>query len=124
MDLFISIDQIRTNWRLNPADFVAGLARQWPLTKLRVISDTNRPASHKWSIPFPESAGKTLDGFLSRTLALISLEGTLADVAAFAIWFRSIVPPDVLLTFFSDQHPGKIFIDTDTDVSSLIEHFR
>jgi hypothetical protein len=124
MDLFIVIDSQATEWRFDPSSFIVRLSKDWPSARIREVTNPRRPASHEWSIRLPESPAKTLDGFITRTGHLISLEGALEDSATFVLWVRSIVPTEVPLKFFTDQHAHQMPITPETSASSIIEAFQ
>lgn len=124
MDLFVTIDRNASDWRFDPANFVDQLSKDWPSAKVRVVTSQKSPASHHWSIRLTQSAAKTLDGVVTRTGDLVSLEGSLEDSAPFVLWVRRVVPQEVPLKLFSDQHPHQMFITPQTSVSSIIEAFQ
>jgi hypothetical protein len=124
MDQFLSIDRQASDWRFDPSNFVAQLSKDWPSAKVGVVTNPKHPGSCEWSIRLPQSRGKTLDGFLMRAGHALSLEGTLEDSATFALWVRSIVPTEVPLRFFTDQHPNQMLITRETGASAIIEAFQ
>jgi len=124
MESFIIVDRKSTDWRFDPSTFIDQLSKDWPGASIRVVTNLKRPASHEWSVSLPQSPGKTLGGFLSRSGHLVSLEGTLKDSGLFALWVRSIVPEEVPLKFFDDQHPQQFPLTQQTTLELITEAFN
>lgn len=110
MEAYVGVDKQATDWRFEPATFAGALLDRWPDARLRQIDQTDRKAACEWSIPLPHSPGKMLNGFLSRTGTRLAIKGTIEDCVMFALWVRMVVPAEVGLRLWDDQHPDSVVV--------------
>lgn len=111
-----------TDWTLNESDFRVHLKKQWPEIEIRSVTNPNDYYSLEWVIKVP-TTGQRLDGALHRDRQGISLDGYLQDCAAFAIWFRSLVPQTQKLVFYDQGYNSHIELQTETIASHIIQPF-
>lgn len=100
---------------MEPSQFRASLIERWPSAE---IPDRD-PASLfalEWSIEMP--GGLLLGNFSDDPLG-ISVDGDFDDCAAFALWFRSLVPPQQPLLFYDQGFNEDVNLTHETTLADL-----
>lgn len=101
---------------MSPTEFVAHLLARWPSAKIRETTDPN--LSPEWEIEMP---GGVLYGECYRQLPGVVFNGyTFEDLAAFALWFRSLVPPEQPLLFFEEGYGWDMELKPNTTAQELV----
>jgi len=109
-----------SSWRMDPSEFMASLLARWPNAKvLRIRNSTH--FSHAWMIP---TSRGILEGEFNQTESGVTVHGPFQECAAFAIWFRSLVPAERPLVFYDEGYNVHVNISTDTTAADLISAFR
>src|SRR5215472_6071494 len=97
MNNFIS-SPTETNWRMTPSEFLRHLLARWPQASVRTLTLPS-PFAFEWNIQMSHGV---LEGEFYRDHSALSINGTSEDCAAFALWFRSLVPPQQALIFYDE----------------------
>ena len=118
MDYLVSPPVI-TDWNLDTSAFLSRLIQQWPSARVRRTNDPN--FTHVWKIEMP---GGTLEGELNPRRSGIAIDGDFEDCAAFALWFRSIVPATEPLLFYDSCFNVDMPLTPETTVADLIAAFQ
>jgi hypothetical protein len=84
---------------IDPSSFENQLQAQWPEI---TFVDTDPFSLLAWTVPI---IGDVLYGFLHNDKATVSLDSYDESVAAFAVWYRSVIPGQYQLTLCHDQLP-------------------
>lgn len=115
MDYFIS-PPVKTSWNMPASEFVSYLVRRWPSAKIRETKDPN--LSPEWQIEMP---GGLLYGECYRRLPGVVFSAyTLEDLAAFALWFRSLVPPEQPLLFYEEGFNWDMELKPNTTAKEIL----
>ena len=117
MNYFVS-SPIKTQWKMGSSEFLAKLTEHWPGAKVRRLTDPN--FSHGWEIEMPRGR---LDGDFNPRFSAISISGDFEDCAAFALWFRSLIPPSVPLLFFDECFNVDTPLTDQTTVADIVTAF-
>ncbi|HEY6970757.1 MAG TPA: hypothetical protein VJA94_16220 [Candidatus Angelobacter sp.] len=111
---------IKTNWHMTPTEFISKLLERWPKAQARARTFAS-PFSHDWKIHMPAGV---LEGKFNQNYSGISIEGELEDCAAFALWFRSVVPGAQPLLFYDDCFSVDVPLTAETTVADLVAAFQ
>ena len=104
----------KTGWSLDTAEFLSKLIDHWPNARVRRTNDPN--FTHAWKI---QMQGGTLEGELNPARSGIAIDGEFEDCAAFALWFRSLVPATQPLLFYDDCFNVDVPLTSETTVEEL-----
>ena len=109
----------KTGWKMAPSQFADLLAKRWPAAKIR---------DRRFLPPFPldweiEMPGGLLQGVFKDDPLGISVDGGFEDCIAFALWFRSLVPPQQELWFYDEYFSNHVVLKPDTQAESLAAAF-
>ena len=63
--------------------------------------------------------GGVLEGMFNRNYSGISVDGDFDDCAAFALWFRSLVPPQQPLLFYDQGFNVDVPLTAETTIQDL-----
>jgi len=90
-----------TDWYMDPDVFVAHFKERWPNGQIRPVTDQcSKYFSHEWRL---QISGHTIMGKFNKMQPGVVFCGCdLVDGAAFAAWFRSIIPIEQPLIFSDD----------------------
>lgn len=110
---------VKTKWKIEPAVFIARLTERWPGVKVRERA-VDFPFSYDWEIEMP---GGVFDGRLSEDPWGVSLDGDLEDCVAFALWFRSLAPPEQPLLFYDDCFSVDVPLTYQTTAADIVAAF-
>src|SRR5262249_22702610 len=110
---------IKTNWKMESSEFISRLIERWPRAKIRERT-LGSPFSHDWELQMPRGV---LDGRLSEDPWGVSIDGDLEDCVDFAMWFRSLAPPEQPLLFYDDCFNVDVPLTHQTTAADLIAAF-
>jgi len=103
-----------------PAEFVSKLVERWPNASVRERM-FDSPFSHEWEINMP---GGILEGKFNQNYSGISIDGDFEDCVAFALWFRSLVPPGQELWFYDDSFINHVDLTPHTSAETVAAAFQ
>ncbi|HEY6969380.1 MAG TPA: hypothetical protein VJA94_09250 [Candidatus Angelobacter sp.] len=112
---YLASAPVKTGWKMQPSQFASSLIQDWPAAKIR---------DHTFAFPFAldweiEMPGGLLLGDFSDDPLGISVDGAFDDCAAFAVWFRSLVPPQQPLLFYDQGFNVDVPLTSKTTVEDL-----
>lgn len=102
-------------WRMTPEDFIAKLLGPWPEARVRKRSCVDR-ISHDWKVQMP---GGEFEGSFDREHSGVAMNGAFKDCVNFALWFRSLVPPEQSLVFCDDGLNVEFPVTVDTTAAEI-----
>src|SRR5215472_14509343 len=109
-----------TNWKMRPDDFKNHLLAMWPNVLIRDLP-TSEAFSFMWNICM--RAGEVEGQFFQDGEGVV-LDGDLGDCAAFAVWFRSLVPPKQKLWFYDEPFIAHVDLTSETSAASIVATMR
>ncbi|HEY6970756.1 MAG TPA: hypothetical protein VJA94_16215 [Candidatus Angelobacter sp.] len=112
MNYFVSAPT-ETNWKMTPEEFLGHLTARWPHATVRKLPS---PLSYEWEI---QMQGGPLGGDFYGRYPGVAFEGAFEDCAAFAVWFRSLVPAQQPLLFYDESLSVKMELKPETTVADI-----
>lgn len=104
------------------SDFTFSLSTRWPGATVKQISNPERSYALEFSVPMADSA---LEGLLARMGDSMTFEGaSLQDIAGFVQWCRTLVPPDLPLTFCDESMNGEVKVTPAMTAEEILEAFH
>ena len=64
--------------------------------------------------------GGALDGKFDQEDSAVCIDGAFEDCAAFALWFRSLVPPEQPLVFYDEGLNFQVALSPHTTVADIV----
>lgn len=117
MSWYIS-EASESDWKLDPGSFIKYLEERWPRAEVREIRNPARKNySHEWKI---RENGHVLEGKFDQSQSAVVLDGNLEEAAAFAAWFRSLVPDERDLLFYDEGLSIQVPLDAGITAGSII----
>ncbi|WNG23866.1 hypothetical protein F0U62_07370 [Cystobacter fuscus] len=108
---------IKTDWVFPASDFKRQLLAWQPTVQMRDIEDTSRPAA----LDFEFSMGSSvLFGTFYRKGKSVSFSGELADCAAFAHWFRQLIPSGEEVVFCDEMVNVSLDLSLETTPADVV----
>ena len=104
------------------ADFIQKLVSRWPDAEVTWVPDPTRP--HQVEFFISRLSHSWLDGSLNRRNSCIVFAADLPDYAEFALWCRSIIPPQEPLTFCDEGMRGNINLTPATTTEDIFRAFN
>ncbi|WP_157758288.1 hypothetical protein [Cystobacter fuscus] len=111
---------IKTDWVLPTSEFKSQLLARWPTAHTRDIEDISRPAVLDFELSMEKSV---LFGTFYRKGQSASFSGDLADCAAFALWFRQLIPSGEEIIFCDEMVNMSLELSLETtpaDIASAV----
>ena len=112
---YLASAPFKTGWKMEPAQFAAYLSQRWPSAEIH-DGDSASLFPLDWKIDMP---GGLLMGNFSDDPLGISVDGDFDDCAAFALWFRSLVPATQPLLFYDEGFNEDVPLTFETTVEEL-----
>ena len=103
---------------LNVPQFLTAMSKHWPGIYIEERGEIW--CSHEWEI---HTQSDVLTGRIHPSGQILSLEGVLEDVAAFALWFRSYVDKEQELSMFDDQYDIFLELTEKTTHEDIVKAF-
>lgn len=119
MNYFVSPPE-ETSWRMEPSAFVADLLTRWPTAKVQYEADSETH-SHFWVV---QMSHDVLEGRFFRDDEGVALDGDMRDCADFALWFRSLVPPEQELWFYDQSYSAHVKLKPNTTATTVEAAFE
>ena len=109
-----------TNWRIAPGTFLADLMARWPTAKVQNLPNSET-YSHFWAV---QMSHDVLEGRFFRDGEGVALDGDIRDCADFALWFRSLVPPEQELWFYDQAYSAHVNLKPGTTATTVEAAFE
>jgi hypothetical protein len=100
----------KSEWRLSPQKLAGHLRSRWPDVTLQ---DVSGPDSESLRFKLKMTHSELWGSLFQQGLGVF-FEGDLCDVAEFALWFRSLVPPSAPLLFCDEAMNGSLMLEPGT----------
>ena len=107
------------SWSILPGDFTGLVERQWPGSTARLVSYFG--ASVELEVPMPHSL---IWGELNDRGQVFTFDGDLRDVAALAVWLRTLVPPEHPLIFCDEAYTHDLPLRPETTPEDILRAFE
>lgn len=105
----------KTSWSMSPSEFVGYLLQRWPSAQVRTTR--NPKLSPEWRV---ELSDGIMDGRFYPPLSGVVFEGIDGDdLVSFALWFRSLVPPEQPLLFYQEGFNWDMELKPDTTAQEI-----
>jgi hypothetical protein len=105
---------------LSPEAFTRQLRSRWPMATVEEV--LNPASSHALELSVPMEHSR-VDGSLNREGCSIVFIGDLQDCADFALWCRTLLPPDAPATFCDESMSGSLKLKTTTTRADIFRAF-
>lgn len=99
-------------------DLLASLEVSWPQIQARIDPGGDDTHDIVWSA---QGDSGPIDAYHHRDGTCLYLDGTLDDAAPFAVWYRTLVPPEVELLFCDDSYSFSIQINYEMTAAELVD---
>ncbi|HZH75750.1 MAG TPA: hypothetical protein VEY88_06940 [Archangium sp.] len=105
---------------VSPTTFAQRLRSRWPTATTEEIRNPASSHALEFSVPLTHSQ---VDGSLNREGCSIVFIGDIRDCADFALWCRTLLPPEEPATFCDESMSGSLALDTSTTLGDILEAF-
>lgn len=93
---------------------------QWEDIEIKEIDEPGDVHVLEWVVPLRHGQ---LFGALDQSGEVVHLDGFLSDCALFALWLRTLVPPNVELLFYDENYSADVALVALTSESDLVRAF-
>lgn len=108
------------NWEISPNLLAEELKSQWANIQVETVDAVQSIHALSWILQISEWR---LDGTLTKEGNVVHLDGDVRACAAFAIWFRTIIPIEQDLIFYDEAYSSDIALNEGMTEVDLIEPF-
>lgn len=105
---------------VSPEAFTRLLKSRWPLATVEEVHNLANSHALEFRVPMMHSQ---VEGSLNREGCSIVFIGDLRDCADFALWCRTLLPPNEPATFCDESMSGSLELDTTTTVGDIFRTF-
>jgi len=106
-------------WRIEPKDFAAALQRRWP--EVAIISE--KPDEVWFEMQPARGHGYVYAHLQGEDTVVVEMVDDMRDIVAIAIWFRSIVPPELPLLLFDEGYTRDLTVTSSMTEEELAAAF-
>jgi hypothetical protein len=105
---------------VSPGDFTRLLKSQWPMATVEEVRNPASSHALEFSVPMEHSQ---VDGSINREGCSIVFIGDIRDCANFALWCRTLLPPNERATFCDETMSGSLELGTSTTLADIFRAF-
>jgi hypothetical protein len=106
-----------TDLKLDPILFAEELRNEWQTVEVQPVTDIPDIYVLRWVVTVAER----VEGMLSQNLDTLSLDGSLEDCAAMAVWYRKLVSAQYELLFYEQGFNCHIELRGETTAQDIID---
>lgn len=118
MDYFV-MPPDKATWSISPEDFKRALERAWPGATAKIVSHFG--TSVEYEVPMRHYV---LSGRLNDAGQVFTFEKGIQDCAAFAVWIRTLVPPEHPLIFCDEGYSHDVALRPETTPEDILRAFE
>ncbi len=96
------------------------LRGRWPDAYVNIVANPDSHHVVEWRINLD---GQLLEGSLDRGGQAIHIDADVFRSAQFALWFRTIVPPQQPLVFYDEGYSSDVSLTEATRLSEVVQAF-
>lgn len=108
------------SWEVSPNLLAEELKSQWANIQVETVDAVQSIHALSWILKIGEWR---LDGTLTKEGDVVHLDGDVRACAAFAIWFRTVIPIEQDLLFYDEGYSSDIALNEGMTEVDLIEPF-
>jgi hypothetical protein len=105
---------------VSPGAFTRLLKSRWPLATVEEVHNPANSHALEFSVPMMHSL---VEGSLNREGCSIVFIGDLRDCADFALWCRTLLPPNEPATFCDESMSGSLELGSTTTIADIFRTF-
>jgi hypothetical protein len=110
----------RGDWSIPAQEFVQHLRSQWPSAVTREDTDPESSDSFEFTLGMPHSE---VEGALNRSGKSLYFDSDIRDAAEFALWFRSLAPPEEPLVLCDEAMSALLELEPGTNETDIFRAF-